>query len=559
MKTKSMRLSGIVLALFACYPAMSFAAAPTSGAYVTDVTDQYVEDEASKVLAGANTVLCYMGAMGPELMVNQGAYVALIDDSKCDSNSGGGKGGNHGASFQKAIVNSTQITGSPLEAKVWVEDKITAKASAEQAPSAALPYGVYKMNWCESNATAGSCDSGKGYITAGAAGLSYFSTTTHPDFNQATNALGSTTETDALTLNASTTNADSGTGALSQAKSGTTTASAAISFAYNATHFLRSNDAGVTLKCFDRALANADKSAWSYGLYDSTGAQVNRNSGFPIEYTDAAGATQNGYVGYWGLWTSGTAPASGATVNQVTYGTSGPVKTAYTLFQSGGKLLKHTTTQKTLAAVDKQRFWFGSDKDLKTTGVPQSNPATWTQYELYWDNTAGKFYVSGIQNATSGNMEPLATPVAISNADMVTATSNSYTYFDGTNTVTANNNFGLNAWAQSGQWNIDGKSMQSLATSKSNTAVLMTSEDIVYPDAVVGTLKCVVDCPQPTAANGTPSFLNDSSTTTSVTAANVKSYTLDAATGNLMSGTTAVTNLTANGQYSQAFGTQGSG
>lgn len=544
MNSKTLRLSSVVLALCAAYPAVVFAAAPASGAYVTDIIEQYVEDEASKVLSGANNVLCYMAAMAPEAMVNQSPYVALIDSSKCNSDSGGGRSGNNGATYEKAVVDSTQATGAALIAKVWIENPhsyITAKASATQSPSATLPYGEFVLNWCGTGAaaTAGSCNVEKGFITAASTGLSYFA-------SGSGRGQGITAQTDALTLNAS--NADSGSGTMNQTATlaGGGSASVAITFAYNATHFLRSSDSGVTQVCFDRSLTNADKSAWSYGLYDSTGARVTRNSGFPVEYTDPATNTLvNGYIGYWGFWSqSGTTPPTGTTLSQITYSATAPVRTAYTLMQSGGKLLKHTATATTLAAVDKQRFWFGSDRDLRTAGVPLSNPFTWTQYELYWDNAAGVFKVSGIQNTTTGNMETLATPVAISNADMVTAAS-----------------WGLYAWTNGSQWSVDNTAIAALATTGATTAVRMVTEDIVYPDqyAAVGALKCVNDCPQATAANGTPAFLNDYWTTPSVLAANVLTYTPDAASGNLLNGVTPVLNLSTTNQWSSAFSTQGSG
>lgn len=552
MKNRSLKLGGLVWVMCATYSATGFAATPTSGAYVTDTTDQYVEDQASQVLNQANSVLCYMGAMNPSAsaIVNSGAYVALIDQKKCDSNSGGGKSTGAGASYQKAIVNSTQTTGTPLVAKVWIEDpysNINAKASATKSPSATLPYGAFSVNWCGTSAAAaaGTCNVEKGYITAGSTGLSYFASRSGTVRNGATG-----TQVDALTLNA--VNADSGSGSMNQAVTATGFSSnLTITFAYNATHFLRTDDAGVTKRCFDRSLANADKSAWSYGLYDSTGARVNRNSGFPIEYTDAtSGAVLNGYIGYWGLWTqSATPPANGTTLTKIVYNSTGaPTKTNYTLLQSGGKLLKHTMANKTLAAVNKQHFWFWANTNVPTTGTAVMTAGS--SYELYWDNTAAQFMVYGKQNATTNNMEPLATPVAIANADMVAAAS-----------------WGLYAWTNAGQWSISSASMAALATTTSATPVLMVSEDIVYPDqyAAIGSLKCISDCPTPTAALGTPAFANAGfgtpwSATPNVLTASVVSYTLNATTGNLTNGAAAaVVNLTSTSQWSSAFNTQGSG
>lgn len=562
MSNQTLKYSSLVLALFAVYPSLGNAAAPTSGAYVTDITDQYVEDEASRVLGDANTVLCYMNEMNPDAMVNKGPYVALLNPSKCNSNAGGGKQSNQGKSLEKAIVDSTQATDAPLIAKVWDKNHwgvITAKASVSQPPSATLPYGEFRIDYCGTSqaATAGSCDQEKGFVSASASGLSYFSTRQDQQVGPTGTANTTVTTTNTLTLNAI--DANSGTGALSQSQTGG--GSLSISFAYNTTHFLRSDDAGVTPKCFDRALANADRSAWSYGLYDASGARVDRNSGFPIEYKDAAGATFNGYIGYWGLWAEGTAPTSG-TVTRIDYNkldaNGQPTRTDFTLLQSGGKLLKHTTVNKKLADVDKQRFWFSPASNVPATGTPVMNSGT--SYELYWDNTKGQFMVSGKQSTSTGNMESLATPVAIANADLAAASS-----------------WGMSTWTPAGQWSIDSASM---ATLSSTTPVKLITEDIVYPDqySAIGGLECVLDCPTPTAAGASSTtFANDFNTlnstamtgwtgtgampVVSVAAANRKSYKLDTASGNLLdaAAATPILNLTTNYSWSSAFNTQGSG
>jgi hypothetical protein len=105
-----------------------------------------------------------------------------------------------------------------------------------------------------------------------------------------------------------------------------------------------------------------------------------------------------------------------------------------------------------------------------------------TQYELYWDDTAQQFMVSGKQNATTYNMETYATPVAIPTADMVT-----------------NNSWGLWGWSEAagGSFNIDGTAMTTLATSLSTTKVVQETQDAVYPadHAALGGMQCIGDCP----------------------------------------------------------------
>lgn len=555
MKINQLCLGSLAIVMTAVYPAFTFAAPPTTSAYYTDTQNIFVQDQTSDVLSGLNNVLCHIEAMRPDAMVGNGNYVALVDRNICNANGSGGKSSNTGPSYVTGIVNSTKV-GATMLANAWFDEpapqaqKIYAHISATQAPSATQPYGLFRVDFC--GVPTGTACAMEGYIDVTVAGgVKYFSLDTW------TYGGVTMTMTDQLQLNGASLTA--GSGSMSRIVTGTwAPPAAAFKFAYDANLFHRAYTDGTNEQCFSRDPLQAAESVWSYNLYDmTTGAQVTRNSGFPILYTDANGS-QNGYIGYYGLWTP-TTPTS-TTVNQVTYGANGEIKTPYTLLQTGGKLLKHTTSQKTLAAVDKQHFWFGSNRNMTVAGVPSfSTWSTWVQYELYWDNTNLKFYVSGQQDPTTFNMVPLTTPVAISTADMLTATS--YSYFNGTSTVTVNN--GLNAWTQSGQWSIDGTAMANLATTLSTTAVLMVSEDVIYPDATsiatVGTLKCVFDCPQAIAAGGPFAFLNDYWITLGkVTAAQVQSYTLGAS-GNLMNGTTAAVNLTATSQFSSASNMQGSG
>ena len=65
------------------------------------------------------------------------------------------------------------------------------------------------------------------------------------------------------------------------------TSSFAYNFAYDQNYFLRA-DTQSGSECFSRDATDPDTglSVWQYGLYDSTtGARIDRNSGFPFNYT----------------------------------------------------------------------------------------------------------------------------------------------------------------------------------------------------------------------------------------------------------------------------------
>lgn len=543
--------SSAAAALLIACSSLSHAAAPTSGPYVTDKTNQFVADQTSQALQGINNILCHIDAIAPAQFTNQPAYLALIDQNICSPNASGGKNQNNGPNYRKATVKTAQSSGGALLGDIWLSPSqgvtIQAHLAATQSPSAILPYGAFRLDYCSTSTIATTtCDSGKGYLEASATGLSYFADEIAVVPGMPGMTYNSST---ALTLNTS--GADTGSGAISQTNTAISvtpgmpgilppgvTPNISLSFAFNATHFLRSD--GTTSQCFDRALVRADKTAWSYGLYDATGAHLNIRTGFPIDYMNSSGMVVNGYIGYWGMWATDVSangmvsmPASGTAINGYPNGTSTPV--AYTLLQTGGKLMKHVRATKTLATMDKLRFWYSSMNPIPAAPAPAIVKAM-TSYELYWDKGLNQFMVASVFDMTNGMMTPLATPVGIPNADMAIA-----------------NPTGLQGWSSmtGGMFNIDATAMASLATNTSNTKVIFSSDDIVYPAefAALGGLACIGDCPtaasiaayNPMTVGSTP-FANAGlgfPGAATVSTANLLSYTLDPVTGNLVDATNA--------------------
>lgn len=517
MKNHKLSKLRLAIASLAAVPAIAMAVPPTGTAYYTDSTNSYVQDQTSQVMGQLNNILCFMGAMAPNLMVNAGNYIALVDKNTCDSSGGsGGQSNNTGPAYLPVVVNSARAsTAAPMLVKAWLtfqeqsgSKNISVYASATEAPSATLPYGVFRMDYCGNISPDTSCAGDKGFINATTGGLTFFSAY----------ADGVNSDTTKLILNATGSGATAGSGAISQNFVWNSVAgSSSFLFSYNANYFVRNDGIGADV-CFDRSPANADESVWRYGLYnDTTGARITRNSGFPIEYT-LTGVTYNGYIGYYGIWTPGTGPASGDTVNQVTYSSSGATKTPYTLLKTGGKLMKFTTVAKTLANLDKITFWYYANQAVGAVMTSGS------QYELYWDNTAGTFKVSGKQG-TSGNMEPYATHLTVANADMLAA-----------------NQWGLFGWSQmmGGQFGIKGTDFAALTGGTPSTIPVVTQlQDVVYPTdyatALPNGLVCINDCPTKalidTSNAGTGTAYSNQGWTPVTTFVN---YTLNTTTGNLV-------------------------
>jgi hypothetical protein len=452
------------------------AAAPSStSAYHADAQNSYVEDETSRGIGQVNMITCIMSALRADALVNEGGYNALIDQTKCDpsARSGSGDAASQASSFMNATVNSTRASNNdPMLASIWIDEDgedfaatIFVRLAATQAPSAANPYGLFRVDYCGKGEGQSSCMM-NGYLESAADGIRYF------EDEQGDNG----TSTKALRLNATGTTAGSG-----RLQANHQNGEDAFDFAYNSTLFRRSD--GTHDQCFSRDASDAETgfSVWRYGLYDAnTGARVTRNSGFPIEFTNG-GETYHGYLGYHGLSLpsdAANALTSGSTVQKVDYtGGDAPTKTDYTVVKSAGKLLKFTRHARTLQSIDKIKFttFVGDDAASFFAGAQP-----FTQYELYWDDAGGVFKVTGQQNCGQNGCHVSA-------------------FENGEETVAVaywQNKGGVQGWSQS----LGGEVFVSLngASGSVDSAaieVVYRTQDLVYPSQLPATLYCVRDCP----------------------------------------------------------------
>lgn len=587
MKMRPFHLFKLAAAAMLALPALAFAV-PASSPYYTDTVNSYVQDQVSEDMSQLNGFLCFISAMAPNLLVNEGDYIALVDENTCfndssssGSSTGGGQSNNTGTQYLSVQANSSRASNaSPMQTKIWLDIasqigtlNVPMYASASQAPSTKLPYGIFRMDYCQKLSTATSCDENIGYIDATKTGLAFYtSRQSGTYFNEF-----------ALQLSANSTN-NSGSGIVIKTNNyNNIVTTSAIVFAHSPDYFYR--DDGTTPQCFNRSTNYAAESAWRYGLYHAdTGERFMHQSGFPVEYTytsantsgtGTAGETYNGYISYYGLWMPVTLEPN-ATVNQITYDTGTPVKTPYTLLQTGGKLTKYTTNYKSLTDLHKLPIWYypyayvagptstGCYYDATTSTQYSSDCVmnAYQNYEIYWDKDANKFYVSSAYNSTTYNMEKLPSPLPVDNTAIVAA--DLYQW-------------GLSGWSElvGGNFNIKATDFAQLATTTSATRVITQTQDVVYPKDfaainTAGGLQCITDCPTKVQidiynTNGanyydTP-FTSPSYTYTfdgtyynytvpSYSTLINRSYTLDPSTGNLLDGGTAVTQSTTNTVYS---------
>jgi hypothetical protein len=474
--------TGVPLVLLAAGAATASASPPATSAYFTDAQTSHVQDATSESIGQVNMITCVFHSMRPDALVNQGAYIALIDKNKCDAakessaaNSGDSSGASQAPAYMTAVVNSTRASNTaPMLASAWISiDQdgtpvtVFARLSATAAPSATDPYGTFRLDYCGKPASdPGSCLM-NGYMQAGNGALSYYETNG-----------GGGSEVTALNLSSVGTTSGGGSVNVTRSSDNTSNTSTSIfDFAYNSSYFLRSD--GNDSMCFSRDASdpNTGLSVWRYGLYDSvSGERVTRDSGFPIQYT-SGGTTYQGYVGYYGLSSQPGAPApqDGSTVAKIDYQNGSASTASYTVVNKGGRLTRFTRQNTTLKLIDQVHFnaFVGT---VAGSGLQDSN----TQYEMYWDDGSSHFIAVNEMHCDQGGCQtlPLSSPVAVDPAFWSDA------------------HMGIQAWSQSlgGDLFVD---LGNAATPVDTTAVAYHVQDLVYPDdsSLPSALHCVNNCP----------------------------------------------------------------
>lgn len=473
--------TSVPLVLLATAAGTAAASPPATSAYFTDSQTSHVQDATSQSIGQVNMITCVFHSMSPDALVNQGAYVALIDKNKCDAakesstgNSSDSSGASQAPQYMTAVVNSTRASNTtPMLVSAWISlDQngtpvtIFAHLSATAAPSATDPYGTFRLDYCGKAAAGGGGCLMNGYMQAGNGTLDYYETDAGGG--------GGGSQVTALAL--SSVGTASGSGSVNVTQSSNNTSTSAFDFAYNSSYFLRSDGSSM---CFSRDASdpNTGISVWRYGLYDSvSGERIERNSGFPIQYT-SAGTVYQGYVGYYGLSSQpgAAAPADGSTVAKIDYQNGSASTASYTVVNKGGRLTRFTRQNTTLKLIDQIHFnaFIGN---VAGSNLPNPN----TQYELYWDDGSSHFIaVNQMQCGQSGcQTVPLGSPVAVDPA-----------FWSGAN-------MGIQGWSQSlgGDLFVD---LANTATPVDATAVAYHVQDLVYPDdsSLPGALYCVSNCP----------------------------------------------------------------
>lgn len=467
---------------------------PANSDYYKDKQFLYVHEGSAEVFNTINEILCMMSQAKYGSMINKGAYKAQIDKNKCSSSnddassagqsSGNSSSGSTAPSYELWTVDSSRAdnnAGTPHIVKAWIHENgggggggdvakvIFAKVTITESASSTNPYGLFTINFKGQPVVNGVADTGAASIFKG------FLKTEKDDTGKVLvkfvndGGMGGFTFNEKVVLSRAA-DGSSGSGTTSTADGPPGTPAVQHNIAFSTANFLKQNvSAGGPQKCFSRTVF--DETAWRYGLYDSNGARLNLNSGFPIKK-----GSSYGWIGYYGLWfPESVTVADGDTVSKVAYGANGATETAYTVVKKGGKLKKHTKNSVTLADI----------KNIPMDGWMEAG----VNYRVKWNGTSIVKFAK--QNQTTFMWENLGAETAISVAGM---------------------NFGdLNLYSQAlgGQVRVKlsnctfGGGLTTCDPPAGTTPVIYFTEDIVYPgDTVAASLKCYDNCPKYTALSG---------------------------------------------------------
>jgi hypothetical protein len=473
---------------------------PDDSDFNKDQTHIWVNERSAETFETINEILCMIGQTKYDVMVNKGNYKAQIDKTLCSSDnddpSSAGEDSQDQSSgstmpdYEMWTVNSSRMdNSSPQTVKVWIHESgkdmgkeppkvIYAKAVITEGTSDTNPYGLFTMNFKmspEIDGVVSSSTMGKGLLksvenpTSGKVLLKFaFSS------NFSIPGEGSATFTEKATLDR-TADGSSGGGTVYNYESMPfmpEPKEETFDFAFNSTNFIRVDGDGIPM-CMDRAAY--DETAWRYGLYDSNGARLERDSGFPIKTTQD-GKNYFGWIGYYGIWfPKDVTLDNGDQVYKMDFGPGSGEGEPYNVLIAGGKLKKHVRKEMTLGEVKSipMDYWDMNDQMSYHVKWDGSN---FIKYE-YMDNSGGNYFWKKLSPEVTYDISSL-------NFDM------------------------LNFWSQSLGGNVQIKLDCTViegapftpptfnCSADDTNIVVFYAESIIFPsDTVPSTLACFSNCP----------------------------------------------------------------
>jgi hypothetical protein len=388
---------------------------PSDSDYATDEQHAWVYDPSMDTLGTVNQILCMVKQTGYAELVNQGLYIAQIDEKACEQGSGSqGSGQSTGSNAKQPMLwkirSDRASNASDQIVECWVPNDdggsgamtIWVRMVVSEGVTAQNPFGTFVLNFAgvpdggtiddaRMRGTLRTVDAAQGHV-----GFTFYmekgDVTQVPPLNDnAEMVQGNVDMIGDLTQGIARIRRQERSNYPPNGDTGIVESEYEIAF--DPGHFLRSKD-GDPGTCLSRT--QFDTRVWRYNLYDSaTGARVDRNSGFGFRTQ----AGDYGWIGYWGLWIpEGVALSSGDRITQDVYGQSNPP--TYTLLLAPGKLIKNSRHTLDLADVGNETFqWWDF------TSQP---PA---QYQVVYRNA--QWEEVAVWNDSTQTYDPLPQPVAI--------------------------------------------------------------------------------------------------------------------------------------------------
>lgn len=415
--------------------------------YVSDEQNLHVWHPALEPVESVNSILCFIGQLQADQMINQGEYIALIDDASCDNGSSDqGSSGNQASgadqapSFVEAIANVTQANStSPMIINMWVPEMgdgdgeeptkmIKARIEVTEGPSANKPFGEFHMSFGmfdnSDGSSIGGGELGTSTSSNGQLGLTLYESGEENfdgetfTFSQRASILTNAAQTAGVAVTQSVITgatlpeelAEDNFGYALSYDSARVLVNKADSFAN-----LTADTSAAT--CLNRN--DFHEAVWRYNLYDAaTGTRVELNSGFPFSFETTPNSGDfdgRGHVGYWGVWAERNAALqNGQTIRKTSFGDDSTEE--YSVVTSPGKLIKQTVTALALTELS------GIDFNYYDNALGAYNQ--WVVNYLAADDTnanagAGFYKVAGMTYGSENSppQETAVTPVKITLED----------------------------------------------------------------------------------------------------------------------------------------------
>jgi hypothetical protein len=392
-----------------------------SSEYFSDQANAYVWNEALEPLNTIGEILGMIGQTRADQFVNQGAYIALVDEDEESVGEGSETSGSQGQSssgnateLNTWVVKSTRDNNNSDQiTRVWVpmlsDDTVSGggiggglgqqtnphifgKATVAEGVSDTNPYGSFELHFAmKEDVALASTVMEKGILRSvdSVAGYMGFGFVTESDLWQGSSRVEVRVADDE----------SSGLGRVIVTEpdwenGGTTPVTTEFNIAFDTNNFVRRLDGG-TVEIFERDLF--DRNTWAYNLYYATGTKAGERvdlvGGFPIQKN-----SKNGWADYWGIWTEpGMDLVSGDTVTA--FLPSG-TEQDYTVVIAPGRLMRVSAEALPLADLDLATFqyWTWNNQTYESvmylteyrhdtnTGVGEFwAVATWNEENMAWD------------------------------------------------------------------------------------------------------------------------------------------------------------------------------